>query len=81
MAVVLENEMDGLLDCICGTPGEVDFTGCTEFYGGTWQDVMVMCTGKCGYSVAITFDSDIEGQGEIVQKLAIDVWNKQMTAI
>lgn len=64
-----------LLDCRCGSTVEVDWGGCTEYYGGTWQDVNIMCSKKCGYSVDITINADIEADNKKAKKLVIETWN------
>lgn len=66
-----------LLNCKCGASVEIDYGSCTEFYGGNWQDVSVMCLERCGYSVDITFNADIDGESKIAEQLVIEAWNKQ----
>ncbi len=65
-----------LLCCRCGCSVEIDWGGCTEYYGGTWQDINVMCTDKCGYSVDITINADITADAKKAEKLVAETWNK-----
>jgi hypothetical protein len=65
-----------LLNCKCGAEVEVDYGGCTEFYGGTWQSVDVMCPNKCGYDASITYNADNDGESFAAEQLVVEMWNR-----
>jgi hypothetical protein len=67
--------MANINNCRCGFKVDVDYSSVNEYFGGSWQNVDITCPHKCGYSVDITFNSDIKGDCDRATKLAIQSWN------
>ena len=62
--------------CKCGNTVEVEWDGCSEFYGGLWQDCGIMCRGnKCSYDVSLTIDANYP-DGKLAEQLVIEMWNR-----
>lgn len=72
----MTNKNPVILPCRCGGVVDIDWGGCVEYYGGTWQDVSITCDKKCGYSVDITINADIESDAIKANELVIEAWNR-----
>lgn len=61
-------------NCVCSGEVELDFTGCLDYKGRSYQACMISCN-KCLRDVSIYFDSDAEDSNKI-QEIVEETWDK-----
>ena len=65
--------------CICGHKAELDWDGCTDWGGQSWQRVSVYCT-ECLRDVSIQIDSDRDAERATAHSLISSMWNEFIRA-
>ena len=68
-----------LCPCICGSEAEIDWDGCTDWNGRSWQRVNAGCV-ECFRSVSIEIDSDSDEEREAAGELVGGMWDEFIKA-